>query len=251
MVITVAGYNGYRYYLLNQTSFLCGELITDGTVAAATGKSGFIAREVAEHEQLVERYSYQRTFCEVYNYHKSYNAFFKDDKISPPAIKIVPTEQKRFIARGCAYTEYPEINAEALCVTGTFEINDHSDELRYPRHVAGVSDIFSGYTVDKVTTDSLLEARNIDILSADRVQKAPGASLSNGEYGIFRFPNNTTGQLCFNVTCKDDVKLIITFDEILSENDFINFRRMSCVNSLVWRLSKGSYFRFDLRAGTR
>ena len=66
ITVNVAGYNADSFYHLDQPSFVCAELIEDGEITAATGAEGFLCRVMTEHEQKAQRFSGQRTFCEVY-----------------------------------------------------------------------------------------------------------------------------------------------------------------------------------------
>ena len=83
IAINVAGYNADSYYHLDQPSFLCAELIEDGDVTAATGKDGFLCRVMTEHEQKAQRFSGQRTFCEVYNLTSQIEIWEKNAEILP------------------------------------------------------------------------------------------------------------------------------------------------------------------------
>ena len=64
----VAGYNINSFYLLDQPSFLQAEVVAGDEVLAATGEDGkpFEAGVLGERVQKVQRYSFQRTFSEVY-----------------------------------------------------------------------------------------------------------------------------------------------------------------------------------------
>ena len=102
LTVTVAGYNCDSYYHLDQPSFFCAEILSDNQFIAATGKSGFLCREVTEHEQKVERYSFQRTFCEVYNQSPELAGWDTEkNPVGFSLIEPVPTDAKTFIARGC------------------------------------------------------------------------------------------------------------------------------------------------------
>ncbi|MBO4413437.1 MAG: hypothetical protein J5830_01895, partial [Clostridia bacterium] len=64
--IIVAGYNLSSFYLLNEPSFVCAEIILDGVPVAVTGGDGFESRIYTERISKVQRYSFQRPFSEVY-----------------------------------------------------------------------------------------------------------------------------------------------------------------------------------------
>lgn len=243
LTITVAGYNCNSFYHLDQPSFLCAELSADGALIAATGRNGFSFREVSEHEQKVERYSYQRTFCEVYNLDPSLAAWETEKE---PAgfslLETVPTEKKTFIARGCGYNTYDRIPAKAITSRVEFHMGDHADELRYQRQMKEISDVYKGFYTCDVTTDSLLMARNLDLDAVHKTDDVPGTEIIRAGHAVtYQMNRNLTGQLVFDAVCEEDTEIIVTFDEYLSEDDYINFRRMSVVNAPIFRLKKGSY----------
>ena len=163
ITITALGYNCTSFYHLCQPSFLCAELICDGKVTAATGDSGFTARYIAEHEQKAEKFSFQRTFTEVYNLDGSYRDFEVASDVSSLAqVKLVPTEKKAFIARDSALNSYYHVPAKKIVRRGAFDVGDYSATIGYGRHIKEISYKMTGFTLDEVTTNSLLEARNIE-----------------------------------------------------------------------------------------
>lgn len=243
VTVTVAGYNCNSYYHLDQPSFLCAELEEDGEIAAATGKSGFLCREVTEHEQKVQRYSFQRTFCEVYRLTPALAAWETEKSISGfPLIETVPTEEKTFIARGCEYNVYDVVPAKKITSRVTFAVGDHAEEVRYGRHIVNIDETFKGFTLDEITTNSLLTARNLDMLSVTETDEIPGEeTISAGNAVTYRMERDTTGQIVFDAVCEEDTELVVTFDEYEGEGSRIDFRRMGIVSSLIWRLKKGTY----------
>ena len=243
VTVTVAGYNCNSYYHLDQPSFLCAELEEDGRITAATGKSGFLCREVTEHEQKVQRYSFQRTFCEVYHLAPALAAWETEKGVSGfPLIETAPTEEKTFIARGCEYNVYDFVPAEKITSRVTFAIGDHAEEVRYGRHIVNIDENYKGFTLDEITTNSLLTARNLDTLSVTQTDEIPGEDvISAGNAVTYRMKRDTTGQVVFDAVCEEDTELVVTFDEYEGEGGRIDFRRMGIVSSLIWHLKKGSY----------
>jgi len=243
LTVTVAGYNCNSYYHLDQPSFLCAELMEDGEIAAATGKSGFLCREYTEHEQKTERYSFQRTFCEVYNLTPALSAWETEEDISGFSLTdTVPTEQKNFIIRGCEYNVYDFISAKKKISHVTFAVGDHADEIKYGRHIINIGEDFKGFTLNEITTNSLLEARNLDTISVTAADEIPGEEvIPAGNAVTYQMERNTTGQIVFDAVCEEDTEIIVTFDEYERENDRIDFRRMGVVSCPIWRLKKGSY----------
>ena len=244
ITITALGYNCTSYYHLCQPSFLCAELICDGKVTAATGNDGFIARYMSEHEQKVEKFSYQRTFTEVYNLDNSYRDFETTDDISSfDTVKLTRTEDKTFIARDIALNTYYHVPAKKIVRRGAFDIGDYSATIGYGRHIKNISYEMTGFTLDEVTTNSLLEARNIENKDIEITDIASdSAEIEKNHFAVFAMDGDTTGQIEFDVECDNDAEILVTFSELIEkEGAPVDYRHAALVRSLTWRLKKGAY----------
>ena len=252
IAINVAGYNADSYYHLDQPSFLCAELIEDGDVTAATGKDGFLCRVMTEHEQKAQRFSGQRTFCEVYNLTSQIEIWEKNAEILPMEYAIIgtaPTEEKTFIARGSSYNTYDKVPAEKLLSRLDFTLGDYAKRVRYPNYIVprGERGEDTGpsknrFSPGETQTNLFAEARNIDVQNVHPTDEAPKKETVSAKSGLtYKMPYNITGKISFDVVCDEDTEVIITFDEILNNEGLVNFRRMYTVNTAMWRLKKGTY----------
>jgi len=134
ITITVAGYNVNSFYHLDQPSFLCAELIRDGEVIAATGKTGFVCKVFSEHEEKVHRYGFQRTFTEVFNIKQNGADFFTNEQYDESElIETACTDEKVFIERGCKYNVYDKRFPANVVARGTFKYGSHGNEMKYDR----------------------------------------------------------------------------------------------------------------------
>ncbi len=250
VTIDVAGYNADSYYHIDQPSFLCAELIEDGEITAATGTHGFICRVMTEHEQKAERYSGQRTFCEVYNLSPIFEKWEKDAEINLRDFVILPAEKtgdKAFISRGCAYNVYDRIAPEKIVSRLEFEI-DTSDMrgVHYPNYIIPRADYKSPGTkifdFDEIETDLFIKARNVKVTAVRESDEEIGTQIvSLGEGITYKMAYDTTGRLEITVTCVEDTEILVKFDEFLGEDGCINFRRVYTVNAMLWRMKKGTY----------
>ena len=75
--VEVAGYNVNSFYVMNEPSFLQAEVATESEVLASTAGSGqpFEAKFLPQHIEKVQRYTFQRTFSEVYHMEAQSNAW--------------------------------------------------------------------------------------------------------------------------------------------------------------------------------
>ncbi len=117
VAIEVAGYNCPSYYLLDQPSFLQAEVEIDGVVVAATGRD-FVAYAFGQRVADVPKFSFQRTYSEVYNLDSHYNDWATDKEwrtdVAPE--RLVSQNYKALLPRGVAYPDYRLHSAK--CIDG-------------------------------------------------------------------------------------------------------------------------------------
>ena len=250
ITITVAGYNCNSFYHIDQPAFLCAELIADGEITAATGRSGFICRVMTEHEQKVERYCNQRTFCEVYNLDESLNAWnldtsaeFTDKDFA--LVNPVRMDQKTYIARGSYYNTYDHVPAEKITSRLTYTKGDFKARIRYPHYIVSRNPKkveLKMFQLEEVTTDSFIDARNIEVSEILPTDEVPTTqTIEVGQGVTYKMSCNTTGKVALDAVCEEDTEIIITYDEFMGENGLVDFRRMYTVNVLIFRMKKGTY----------
>ena len=249
ITVNLAGYNADSFYHLDQPSFVCAELIEDGEITAATGAEGFLCRVMTEHEQKAQRFSGQRTFCEVYRISSLIAKWEKSAVINEREYALVSlseVEEKKFIARGSSYNVYDKVFAEEIISHSDFILEDYKDRVRYPAYIVprgkdtGASK--KSFALKEMDTDLFVQARNIEVCNLKKTSETPSVqALRMGEAVTYRMPCNTTGKIDFSVACDDDTEILITFDEILDEKGLINYRRMYTVSAAMWKLKGGRY----------
>ena len=248
--INVAGYNADSFYHTDQPSFLCAELAEDGNVTAATGKNGFVARIMTEHEQKAQRYASQRTFCEIYNLTPDIEKWESDTDAEIfrfPLTLLRKTDEKVFIRRTCENNIYDRIPPEKIVSRLRFFNDKDLDGIKYPEYIVPrkgkLGACTKAFARGEESTDTFMDARRIKVCtirecdtSADIAETVPA-----GEGVTYRFARNTTGKIELCAVCEEDTEILIRFDEILPESGVVDFRRMYTVNAVIFRMSKGSY----------
>jgi len=103
IAIEVAGYNTPSYAYLNQPSFLQAEITnTNGKVLA----DNFDAMILPQRQQECERYSKQRTFCEIYKLTPDSNEW-RESGIENP-VKCTVCKTKQMLERCVSYPRFTE-----------------------------------------------------------------------------------------------------------------------------------------------
>jgi len=246
VAIEIAGYNVNNYYTLDQPSFLQAEVISEGKVLASTSGNGiqFDALLLKERVQKVQRYSFQRTFSEVYklspgfdNWQKEANAFFNKVKCS-----ILP--DKQLILRCVPYPEFAVLPALWNVAYGKVDRDILIDKISRDRSIRSVGPLFKGFSEKELEVIPSIELQKIKSTSRIEINKPYNwktkINLKENSYHILDFGTNYTGFLGAKVKCSEDTRFFFTFDEILVNGD-VDFKRLGCVNIVEYNMPAGIY----------
>lgn len=166
LAIEVAGYNVPNFYIMNAPSFLQAEVTSDGQVVAATatGKWNEVAipfEGAVLGQRLADapKFSFQRTYRELYKLEPGYNAWLTDPD-SPLFVpsKLEETDHKNLIARRVKYPDYSIRYATDTLPNNIFKFECNSTgflgakfEVRTPSKVA--------FIWDELLTDGKIKRR--------------------------------------------------------------------------------------------
>lgn len=239
IVIEAVGYNSYGYYQINQPSFLQAEIIIDDQAVFATGYNIHCAVNTAKIQKVL-KYSWQRAFCESYEY--SYNPYIM---LNDPEKYLTKSEieeinfDKKYLMRKVPLPKL--INAEGyICETGIFKRKEkapHRD--RYM-----VNDVFKIFRLEELEVNV-----NDDVSSFEyELKEHSGYNLKKNEYTLWDFYRSYTGFIDLKIDVNEDCFFYLIFDEIdyrenivETEPKNISFYRNTTTNILSYRLKKGTY----------
>jgi len=250
LCIEVAGYNVNSYYVLNQPSFVQAEVTTSSAVLASTAGKGspLKATILTERVQKAQRYSFQRSFSEVYqlderlaNWRERADAVFE-------TAECAASETRNLIERGVSYPDYATRQPELIAAAGTFRWGAKGPKSLAEDHSvpfgAKISPTLLGYPENELAAIPYLDLQRTESATNTRVdeQYASGKPirLAANEFRIFDFGANLTGFFGATVTVSAPAKLYFTFDETLTNGD-VDFTRLMCVNIVAYTLAPGSY----------
>ncbi len=245
VAIEVAGYNANSYYVLDQPSFVQAEVVADGAVLAATGAGDrpFEGFPIMERVQKVQRYSFQRPFIEVYALKPGFDAWRAQAGVSVPAVPLAETGSKSLLPRGVPYPRFEVQPVVRQVSSGAFEAGKLEHRFR-DRSLVEISEKLKGYPegeLDSIVSDLLCTLHNTTLTPENTtVDEAATFSINAGQFHVVDLGANLTGFLKLNVVCDEPTRLIATFDETETKSD-VNWRRLGCVNALLFDLEKGEY----------
>ena len=248
--VEVAGYNVNAFYVMNEPSFLQAEVVTDSDVLASTGGDGqqFKAKVLPHHIQKVQRYTFQRTFSEVYHMEAQSNAWREHAgfPFEPVACEVTP--QRKLIARGVAFPNYAKRQPEMIAAEGEFDWSGKAPKsLMEDRSIPSAARIgpgMLGYAWTDLAEIPYLEAQKTATTVNNRIDQpyVPDQSLriKASQFKTFDFGINLPGFFGAHVTVKTPTKIYFTWDETLADGD-VDYKRLMCCNVLAYTLAPGGY----------
>ncbi len=250
VAVEVAGYNVNAYYVLDEPSFLQAEVVTESEVLASTAGAGaqFQARLLPHHIERVQRYTFQRTFSEVYHLQPHSNAWREHAGVVFPTVACAVQPQRKLIARGVPYPNYYKRQPEMIAAEGEFDWSGKAPKsLMEDRSIPSAARIgpdMLGYKWDDLEEIPYLEAQKTRTTVNNRIDQPydPKAALAvkEGQFKTFDFGTDLPGFFGAHVKVKTPSKIYFTWDETLVDGD-VDFKRLMCCNVLAYTLAPGEY----------
>ena len=109
--VTVCGYAVNNFEYPEWESFLCAEFVSGGECISATGVYNFEASEYKEKLKYTQRYSFQRTFAEVYRCNSEYDILKTDADKKAETVELVTVSNVTFLDRNVPYPTFEKTPA--------------------------------------------------------------------------------------------------------------------------------------------
>ena len=228
----VAGYNCNNFYLPIQTPFLQAEVIVDGRPAVWTAKDGKFAAFTTGRVRKVPRFSYQRTFCEVYRLPAAETA----------APELVEQQAKRLLPREWDRPDFHVTDGFRALSTERV-VRDDKAKVRNDRYVVSTQPNYRYYRLEELEANPYADIQRLKTVSRSAPPKARDGwyALGDGEGVVFEGPFEEAGFPLLKARCKGPVTLYFTFDELLQDDGSVNPLRTGTIGTLVWQLGKGEH----------
>ncbi|MBE6703219.1 MAG: hypothetical protein E7585_07410 [Ruminococcaceae bacterium] len=225
--VEVASYYCKSLSTCLQPGFLCAELCQNGTVIAYTGKD-FTGRVLTQKEQLVERFSIQRHFGEIW------------DLTKPSAAEMpvaVSDQSPVFLPRVAPYPHYEDVWQSHAAARGTFAFDENLPcrEQRY-----SWKEIPAHWGRFEESQISRKPYRWVQKQAQTVLEKKPPLplDLKEGEYAVFDFNQIECGFLQLSLLAAKQSDVVVAFSEYC-EGDTFSFTRMNCQNVVEFILPEG------------
>jgi alpha-L-rhamnosidase len=253
VAIEVAGYNVNSFYLLDQPSFLQAEVVSGNKVLAATRAQSddFEAFLLPERVQKVPRYSFQRPFTEVYRMEEGDDGWRIGQKAEGrrqkggEKVKVERTGVKKLVERRIPYPDFTIKHPVNEVSNGFVKTGIVREKYWTDRAVANIDIKLGGFPEGELEINPaipLQEMENDSILTGagPYIPGGPGLMLGDKQFRLFDFGTNLTGFVAASIEVTKPGRVYLTFDEILTGDD-VNFRRLGCINAVVYDLAPGKY----------
>ena len=230
LAIEVVGTNCNSFAYLNQPSFLQAELQVDGQVVAATGGQGFDAVRLPERIQKVERYSFQRPYVEAYALAPGWDAWRTRVGSVIKSERCSVLDQKQLLARHVALSDFQTLETQRVVSSGMIAYAEKPVDR-------------SGYWWMNDPRYEMLESFMPEEFERDILrtyQACDGSGGADGHWEIHDLGKNLSGFVRLSVSCKEPVRVIAAFDELLIGGD-IDLTRNSALNFNFYELQPGEY----------
>lgn len=246
IAVEVAGYNVNNYCLPDQPAFLQAEVVCSGTVLASTAGEGarFEATILEERVRKVQRYSFQRTFSEVYRLSADYGRWRKEPSAPFASVGCDVVPAKALLPRRIRFPRFALRPPVWQVSCGRVETGIEPEQLWRNRSLTKIGPKMKGFPEQQLEVIPSIELQQIAIRSTENVDRPlegdQTVELEKNTYQILDFGTNLTGFIAARITCRLPIRLYLVFDELLLDGD-VSFRRAKCVNAILYEMPAGTY----------
>ncbi len=240
VAIIAAGYNINSYYLTEDKPFVCAEIEAENEILYATGTDKeFEAVCYHNRIQKVQRYSFQRPFTESYIFDSYYDAFFTHPEEKFRNIKLVKTENKRFIERNVPYCEYKQLKAKNIISKGIL-IPDKDARKCTDAYLTDICDVRKGFKESELESSVVNEiySYKTQIMESESFPTEP-VKLGINCCAVYDMGVNSTGLIRLSLTAEHDTVIYAVFNEILPKEGYPDAGRNTCANVVRYALQGG------------
>ena len=229
--------NVNSFYTVDEPPFFACEITSGGAVVADS--DDFVAYRMHERVQKVRRFSFQRTFTEIYHLSSNPMDFYRGNPAGRVALECESVPMNTVLPRG---VNYPKLESEGadLIECGSVSIDPTLAPWRDRAYTDIDEVLIKGFYPSELEEDSGEEASKFVFT---RGGMRDGA-IAGGEYRVYDFSRTLTGFFKMYVRAEEETELFILFDEIVTEAGSatkVDPFRNSCCNVVKYTLDEGEY----------
>ena len=216
IAIETVGYNVNAYYLINQTSFVCCEIESDGEVISATGYD-FNGLRLYERVQKCPRYSFQRNFPDVWKLNRNDVRYsWKTEEVSFDSTQLVDV-QIQFLERNSLMPEFNVDESARLVESGMLESCELPEYIKIQRFNQNPDQIFLGFSMEELEANPEYEYYTTKKIKVENISIGSELVIREGSYVLIDMSRNYTGFVKMQIVANKDSNVIVGLDEVLKD----------------------------------
>lgn len=237
ITVEVFASNINTYYVVDELPFFAAELYRGEQILAEA--PDFQAYLLTDRLQKVQRFSFQRSFTEVYDMKCCRSAFYRGEAYWFPPIDTEQVPCNQLLERGVSYPKLNTVIPQKVVECGKLEIDPTLPKWT-DRSWTNISDQLKGYSIEE------LDICISHVVSAFVYQKTGqnAEQLQDGMYQIYDFGKTITGFFQMHLDVKKAAVIYVIFDEVIDlqqTGSRINPFRNDCCNAIQYHLQPGIY----------
>lgn len=247
ITVEVHSANVNTYYVVDELPFFAAE-IKNGDEIIATSRA-FQAYHMTERVQKVRRFSFQRSFTEIYHLQKNPKLFHKGDNDRYVRVKTEAVDMNKLLPR---YVSYPKLDRRCgkALEKGQVELNLDAEPWRNSAYTKIDPVRIKGFYPHELAEDSGEEAgqfvfnANWNAKRGSVLSERDMSELKRMSYQVYDFGRTLTGFFTLNVNAKVKTNCYILFDEVATEHETyleVSPFRNACCNVIKYDLESGDY----------
>lgn len=243
--VEVYSANTNTFYTVDERPFFAAEIKNGETVLASA--SDFTAYRMTERVQKVRRFSFQRTYTEIYHLTGDPKAFYAGNTESHTRIETEVVPMNALLPR---YVNYPTLNVlpASYVEYGAVGINPGAKPWR-DRAYYGIDPVeFKGFYPEELEEDS---GEEIGRFTYTAKGDGHGGTMAPMTYQTYDFGRTLTGFFKLDVNAQTDTTLYVFFDEVITQKEAyreVSPFRNGCCNVVKYTMPAGEHHLISFEA---
>ena len=233
VAVIASAYNVASYSIMKDTPYFYCRVMCEGKTYDSRD---FKCYDFSPRIKNVQRYSYQRGFCEQYVQKADLKEYFNNPRLLGGELEKVYVKAPKVLPRTVPYPHLYKVQTKRPIQSGTF-VKDDGLPVWEDRAITQVGDNFEGYYKSE-QSECLANTVSRFVYNKGKAKTL----LSDLEYSVYDFKRNVSGFIGAKISVRRDAEVYLTFDEITGGKDsVVDFKRLNCTNVIKWQLKKGEY----------
>lgn len=247
ITVEVHSANVNSYYLIDERPFFAAEIFEGEKLVAAA--KDFDAFRVTSRVQKVRKFSFQRTFTEIYRLGEDPQLFYEGKAFPYPRSETEEVSINKLLPR---YVNYPKYDRKEMTLLEEGRVTVDPEGLPYRDRVYTAIDPVSrkGFYPSEIEDDAADIVNKFRYRAFDEVT---GGNMAPDTYRFYDLSRTITGFFTLHLNVLEDANVYIIFEEVeIKEKDHrrVDPFRGTCTNIVKYELKAGEYHLLNFEANS-